>query len=89
MFFVTLSRFRGKPSKDFLELADKAMKNPPPGVKIHNVFWTLGRYDVIIIYEAPNEKVTLKMGMPFSEYMASETLTAIPREEALELIKSP
>ena len=89
MFFVTLTKFRGKPSKELFDLADKTMESPPPGVKIHNVFWTLGRYDQVIIYEAPNEKEALKMGIPFSEYMASETLVAIPREEALKLMQPP
>ena len=89
MFFITLARIRGKPSKEFLDLADKAMESSPPGVKIHNVFWTLGRYDLLIVYEAPNEHEALKMGTPFSEHMASETLVAIPREEALKLMQPP
>jgi uncharacterized protein with GYD domain len=89
MMFVTLGRLRTKPSKEFLEMADKTMKNPPPGVKIHNVFWTLGRYDIVIVHEAPNEKEAMKMGMQFTDYIACETLVAITREEALNLMRTP
>lgn len=87
MFFVTLGRLRAKPSKEFLEMADSVMKNPPPGVKIHNVFWTLGRYDVVIVHEAPSEKEAMKMGIQFVDHLASETLVAITREEALKLMQ--
>jgi uncharacterized protein with GYD domain len=89
MLFVSLGRLRTKPSKEFLDMADKTMKNPPPGVKVHNVFWTLGRYDIVIVHEAPSEKEAMKMGMQFVDHVATETLVAITREEALKLMQPP
>ena len=88
MFFVGLARFRKKPSKEFLENAGKLVESPPPGIKVHNVFWTLGRFDSVIVFEAPDEKAAMKMALPVSEYMATETMTAITREEALKLMET-
>ena len=57
------------------------------GIKYHSIFWTLGRYDVIGIFEAPNEKVAMKAQLRRAEVLASETLLAIPVEEARKLIE--
>jgi uncharacterized protein with GYD domain len=56
------------------------------GIKIINWYWTLGRFDVVFIYEAANEKEALKASLAAADYVASETLVAIPREEALKLL---
>lgn len=72
---------------EFREANQKAMKSPPPGIKIHNVFWTLGKYDFVIIYEAPSEKEAMKMGVAWAKWVESQTLTAIPQEEAQKLFK--
>ena len=49
-------------------------------------YWTLGRYDVAVIFEAANEKEALKFSLGVSDIVASETLVAIPREEAIKLL---
>ena len=56
------------------------------GIKIIGWYWTLGRYDTAVIYEAANEKEALKMSIAVSEFVATETLVAIPREEAIKLL---
>ena len=87
MFFIVLAKMRGEMTPEFRKINENAMKNPPPGVKIHNVFWTLGKYDFVIIYEAPSEKDAMKMGAAWAKFVESQTLTAIPQEEAQKLIK--
>jgi uncharacterized protein with GYD domain len=87
MFFIVLAKMRGEMTPEFREMNQKTMKNPPPGVKIHNVFWTLGQYDFVIVYEAPNEKDAMKMGAAWGKFVESQTLTAIPQEEAGKLFK--
>jgi hypothetical protein len=64
----------------------KTLKSPPPGLKIHNIFWTLGQYDFIIIYEAPNEKAAIKMGTEWVEFCDTQTLVAVPNEEAKKML---
>jgi len=55
------------------------------GIKIQT-YWTLGRYDGVSIVEAPSEKDVLKMLMPLYDTAHTETLVAIPREEAVKLL---
>jgi len=87
MFFVVLAKLRGKMSPTFMEATEKTMKSPPPGMKIHNVFWTLGQYDFVIIYEAPDEKEAIKMAVPWVEHCETQTMVAVPNEEARKLLK--
>jgi uncharacterized protein with GYD domain len=85
--FITLAKLRGATDEAFSKKTEQFMKNPPAGVKIHNVFYTLGRYDIVIYYEAPSEKEALISGMNFADKAATETLLAIPLEEARKINK--
>jgi uncharacterized protein with GYD domain len=87
LFFIVLAKMRGEMTAEFREINQKTMKNPPPGIKIHNVFYTLGQYDFVIVYEAPSEKDAMKMGAAWAKFVESQTLTAIPQEEAQKLFK--
>ena len=87
MFFVVLAKLRGKITPAFIEATEKALKSPPTGVKINNVFWTLGEYDFVIMYEAPNEKEAIIMGTAWVEFCETQTMVAIPHEEAKKLLK--
>jgi uncharacterized protein with GYD domain len=78
---------RKKPGKELAEQATKVMdelKNM--GIKIIGWYWTLGRYDTAVIFEAANEKEALKTSLAVADFVASETLVAIPREEAIKLL---
>ncbi|MCP8308197.1 MAG: GYD domain-containing protein [archaeon] len=88
MLFVTLVRMRQKITKETEERASQFMKKPPPGIKIHNVLYTLGRFDAVIFYEAPSEKEAMVTSLMWADIAATETLVAIPREEAIKLLKS-
>jgi uncharacterized protein with GYD domain len=78
---------RKKPSKEMSGQATNVMdelKNR--GIKIIGWYWTLGRYDTAVIFEAADEKEALKTSIAVSEFVATETLVAIPREEAIKLL---
>jgi len=59
------------------------------GVKVHSNFWTLGRYDAVWITEAPDEKTAMKVTMwsPLVNNVATETLVAVSRDEAVSWLK--
>lgn len=78
---------RGALDPEFSKQTEQFMANPPAGIKIHKVFHTLGQYDVVILYEAPSEKAALLAGMMFAGKASTETLVAIPLEEAKDLSK--
>jgi len=86
MITVTLVRFRGKITKENLERTNKIIASEPR-VKVLAFYWTLGRYDAVLITEGPDEKTVMKMLLEAGGYVATETMIAIPREEAIKLLK--
>jgi len=84
--FVILSRWRGKPTKELIERTNKIVASEPR-VKVLGFYWTLGRYDAVMIAEGPDEKTVMKMLLQIGDYAATETMVAIPREEAIKLLK--
>jgi len=83
--FITLIKFR-KNAKDVVEVGNKVMQNLPSGVQIHGTYWILGRFDSVWIYEAPSEKEAIKLGLAVGDVAQTQTLVAIPRDEALKLL---
>ena len=87
MIFVCLCKWKGKPSKETIAEPNKFMENfKKRGNKILGWYWTLGHYNAVFIFEAPNEKEALKFSIDTSEMLSVETLVAIPREEAVKLL---
>jgi uncharacterized protein with GYD domain len=85
MIFVSLNRFRGKATKEDIERTNKVLASEPK-VKVLEFYWTFGRYDSILILEAPNENTVMKILLQVGDYVATETMVAIPREEATKLL---
>jgi len=88
LIFVSLARFRKKPTKEMTDESDRLMKEMAnAGIKFLSGYSTLGRYDAIFIAEAPDEKAYMKAMMRFGDIIATETLVAVPREEATKLVQ--
>jgi uncharacterized protein with GYD domain len=49
-------------------------------------YWTLGRYDVVLITDGKDEKTAMKNRIRFGDMLIQETLIRGPREEAINLI---
>ena len=50
------------------------------------MYWTLGRYDAVVVLEAPTEKDAMKVFLPWQDIISTETMVAVPREEAIKLL---
>lgn len=50
------------------------------GVHYKGIYWTLGRYDTVVIFEAPNEKIAMDVVLRRAERMDVETLVALPAD---------
>jgi uncharacterized protein with GYD domain len=89
LIFITLSKFKKVPSKETMGLIDEATKTfeelEKQGIKMQ-VYWTLGRFDGVTIIEAPSGKDAMKALLLFQDVVETETLVAVPREEALKLV---
>ncbi|MEK6570595.1 MAG: GYD domain-containing protein [Bacteroidota bacterium] len=83
MITITLVKFRHRPTKEEIEKAPQAIQEA--GAKIISSYWTLGRYDAVVTVEAPDERVAMQGLSKLLDAAATETLVAIPREEALKL----
>jgi uncharacterized protein with GYD domain len=57
------------------------------GGKILGQYWTLGRYDSITIIEGPDEKAAMRAALGWGDLIATETLVAVTREEAIKLVE--
>jgi uncharacterized protein with GYD domain len=87
VIFISLGKMKKKPSKEMTGQATKAVEElGKRGIKVLGWYWTLGRYDTAIIFEAANEKEALKSAFEVADFVWSETLVAIPREEAIKLL---
>lgn len=84
--YIQLVKFRKKPTKEMikqnLEFLEREKKM---GVQFKEIYWTLGRYDVVVILDAPNEKVVMQGSLGRAENMSTETMVAVPAEEARKL----
>jgi uncharacterized protein with GYD domain len=87
LIFIMLAKDKEKPTKEITAQGTKILGElKKKGIKILGFYWTLGRYDDVIIFEAPTEKDAMKLAFDVKEYVNTETLVAIPREEGLKLI---
>jgi uncharacterized protein with GYD domain len=87
LIFVSLGKMRKKPDNALAgEATEKVAEFKKKGINVLNWYWTLGRYDTVVVFEAANEKEALKFSLSVSEFVATETLVAIPRQEAINLL---
>jgi len=86
LFFITLTKWKQTPTKEVVDKATKTFEDlEKQGIKVR-VYWTLGRYDAVAIVEAPTEKDAMKILIGFSGLVDTETMVAVPREEAIKLL---
>ena len=79
---------RKKLTKESIAEATKVIQRATEkGIKFLNIYYTLGRYDIVVIFKAPDEKIAMKMAMMIGDIESTETLVAVPREEAMKLVE--
>jgi uncharacterized protein with GYD domain len=90
MIFITLGKFRKKPTKEGIAATSKLLSQAQKeGVKVLGFYWTLGRYDSVLITEGPDKHAienVMQGNMATSETVATETLVALEREDAIKLL---
>lgn len=72
-----------KRAKEFQEFAAKM------NVKVREMYWTLGRYDVVVIAEAPDDETItrLTLGLSMLGNVKTETLRAFSAQEMNQILK--
>jgi uncharacterized protein with GYD domain len=92
--YITLMKFTsqgmaGIPAwRDRVEEAEVAIK--ARGGRLLDAYVTLGRYDVVEIFEAPDDETAYQMLIELAKHgqVTTETLRAFTREEAERIVKS-
>lgn len=86
MIFITLVKWKQAPKKEMIDQATKRLEEiAKQGINM-NIYWTLGRYDAVTIIEAPTEKEAMRTLLIFQDMVDTETMVAVPREEAIKLL---
>jgi uncharacterized protein with GYD domain len=85
VIFIFLLKWKQSMKKEALDKFSKMYADmEKKGIKLQ-LYWTLGHYNFVAIMDAPSEKDAMKLLVPFVDVGDVETLTAIPRAEALKL----
>jgi uncharacterized protein with GYD domain len=88
MIFISLVRWRNKQTKETVARANKLFEQMvKEGIKIVGQYWTLGRYDSVVIIEGKDEKSAMRALLRWGESISTETLVALTREEAIKLVE--
>jgi len=80
MLFVTLLTPKGKGREAVNYL--KKLK-APKGIRVLDIYFTMGRFDGVIIFEASDAKTAIRFAadVGFTTDYSVETLTAIPAKD--------
>ena len=72
-----------KRAKSFREMAEKA------GVKVREILWTMGRYDLVLVIDAPNDETIsrLTLGLGMGGNVKTETLKTFSAQEMDQILK--
>ncbi len=88
MIFIVLAKYKVKPTKEILDKSTKLFEQmAKDGIKFIGQYWTLGKYDVISVAEAKDEKTMMKAALRWGNILKTETVVALPREEAIKLVE--
>jgi uncharacterized protein with GYD domain len=83
MLFIALAKFKTTLSKEVVARNLKDIEADTKGqIRYLNMYWTLGKYDTVVIFEAPDEKAAMNMVLKRADRMEIETLVAVPAEES-------
>ena len=72
MIFITFGRFRKKATKEMVNQIKWMMREMArDGVKFVCFYWTLGRYDTVTVFEAPDEKTVMKANIRIGDFIST------------------
>jgi uncharacterized protein with GYD domain len=81
MLFIALVKFRTSLSKEVVARNMKDIESDTKGqIKYTGIWWTLGKYDTVVMFEAPDEKAAMNMVLKRADRMEIETLVALPAD---------
>jgi len=87
LIFVSRGRLKKKPTGGtplgITKMLDVFEKHK---IEVLGFYWTLGRDDTVMIFEAPSKRVAMKMSIDSADVVTTEEMVAVTREEPLRLL---
>jgi uncharacterized protein with GYD domain len=81
MLFIALAKFKKQLTKEVVAQNLKDIESDTQGqIKYLGIWWTLGKYDTVVMFEAPDEKTAMNMVLKRADRMEIETLVALPAD---------
>jgi uncharacterized protein with GYD domain len=88
MNFIALVTFEEKMTREGIaENLRQIEAEEREGVRYLSISWTLGRYDAVVLFEAPDEKAAMKIAISRGDWADMETLVAVPAVDARRLVE--
>jgi uncharacterized protein with GYD domain len=88
LIFIVLGKWRKPLTKEMVHDATSRLKGmEQEGIRWIGNYWTMGRYDFVTISEAKDEKTFMETLIRWTDLVTTETLVALPRTEAVNLIR--
>ena len=90
--FISLVNLTQQGIRDFKDSPDRAAKfktmAEKVGVKVKEVYWTMGAHDVVLILEAPNDEAvtTAMLGLGSLGNVRTQTVRAFSASEMKEIV---
>lgn len=79
MLFIALAKFKKALSNDVVaENIRDIEADLSNSITYKEIYWTLGKYDTVVIFEAPDEKAAINMALKRLDRMEIDTLVAVP-----------
>ncbi len=92
--FVSLINFTQRGEEDIQHSVDRAnafcAAAEKVGARVKDVYWTLGKVDGVLVFEAPSDEVatSLMLGLAHQGNVRTQTLRAFTSEEMSAIVSS-
>lgn len=81
MQFIAMVKFKKPLSGETVARNMKDIETDTEGgIRNLGIWWTLGRYDTVVMFEAPDEKAAMRMVLRRADRMDIEMLVAVPAD---------
>lgn len=81
MLFIAMAKFKKPLTKEVVEQNMKDIESDTNGqIRYQGIWWTLGKYDTVVMFEAPDEKAAINMVLKRADRMDIEMMVAVPAD---------
>ena len=90
--YIILSKFTDqgiRSVKDTTKRADAVREHAGKmGIELKSIYWTIGQYDVVVTFEAPNDEAITALALAIASqgFVTTQTLRAFSKQEVTGIL---